>query len=321
MNLNNIVFSEMRDEVASEVTTAGGGGAPVSSEGTILSPSATPAEVASAPGGPSVVAPAAASISIPDNWKESLSEDLRNDPNMGPITDLPGLAKSFIHAQKMVGSDKFSIPDKHATDDDWRSVFSKIGLPEKIADYEFKVPENSQFEDGFMTQFKEQAFSAGILPRQVEPLLKWYSEANNKALSDLQAQQASETQTELSQLKQEWGQAYDQNVNLAKQAAKATGMENVFDWLNETGLGDNPMMIKMLSKFGSLMKEDTIADSGAQSVHTPGDYQSQITKITGDMAHPYYKADHPGHKTAVAEVSSLYENLYPKKVAPTNSIF
>ena len=50
------------------------------------------------------------------NWRESLPEDLKEDPSLKSIQDVPGLAKSFIHAQKMVEwvPDTMTVVRKHA---------------------------------------------------------------------------------------------------------------------------------------------------------------------------------------------------------------
>ena len=69
------------------------------------------------------------------NWRESLPDDLRDDPSLKSIQDVPGLAKSFIHAQKMVGADKIPVPTEHATKEDWDAVYSKLGRPATPDDY------------------------------------------------------------------------------------------------------------------------------------------------------------------------------------------
>ena len=67
------------------------------------------------------------------DWKSGLSEDIRADKSLENIKDISGLAKSYIHAQKMVGADKIPVPNKYATEDDWNAVYEKLGRP-KSAD-------------------------------------------------------------------------------------------------------------------------------------------------------------------------------------------
>ena len=48
------------------------------------------------------------------DWKQSIPEDIRADKSLESIKDVGSLAKSYIHAQKLVGSDKIPIPNKYA---------------------------------------------------------------------------------------------------------------------------------------------------------------------------------------------------------------
>ena len=52
------------------------------------------------------------------DWKASLSDDLKADKSLENIKDIESLAKSYVHAQKMVGGDKIPVPNKFATEDD-----------------------------------------------------------------------------------------------------------------------------------------------------------------------------------------------------------
>ena len=52
------------------------------------------------------------------DWRASLSDDIRNDPSLASIQDVNGLAKSFIHGQRMVGADKVVIPKDDASPDE-----------------------------------------------------------------------------------------------------------------------------------------------------------------------------------------------------------
>jgi len=77
-----------------------------------------------------------------ENWKDSLPDDLKGEKALESIQDIPGLVKSYVHAQKMIGSDKIPVPNKYATDEDWQAVYSKLGRPESPDAYEFKFDDN-----------------------------------------------------------------------------------------------------------------------------------------------------------------------------------
>jgi hypothetical protein len=44
------------------------------------------------------------------SWKETISEEFRNDPNISKFTEIDALAKSYINATRMIGSDKVIVP-------------------------------------------------------------------------------------------------------------------------------------------------------------------------------------------------------------------
>jgi hypothetical protein len=106
--------------------------------------------------------------------KQALPEDIRGDKSLEPITSVEGLVKSYIHAQKAIGTNKLSVPDKHATDEDWRQVFHKLGVPEKVEEYKIDAGGDVLSEE-FVEGFRAQAHKAGVLPKQATEMAKWYS--------------------------------------------------------------------------------------------------------------------------------------------------
>ena len=55
---------------------------------------------------------------IPEAYKEEKS--LQNFSNMDDFV------KSYLHSQKLVGADKIAVPNKYATDEDWKDVYKKL---------------------------------------------------------------------------------------------------------------------------------------------------------------------------------------------------
>ena len=143
------------------------------------------------------------------NWKDSLPEDLKNEKALESIQDIPGLAKSFIHAQKMVGTDKISIPNKHATDDDWNDVYSKLGRPSKPEDYQIQINSNSSVDTDALNGFKEAAHKYGLLPKQAEGIINFYDDMTQNYMRDLDAKAEQGRMHAEKSLKEEWGTAYD----------------------------------------------------------------------------------------------------------------
>lgn len=74
-------------------------------------------------------------------WYSSLPDELKSDPNIIKFKDPASLAKSYIHLQRNLGADKIALPGENATDDDWKQVYRKLGVPESLDEYKVNSPE------------------------------------------------------------------------------------------------------------------------------------------------------------------------------------
>jgi len=71
----------------------------------------------------------------PVAFADSLGEEFKGNPIFKNFQDVNGLAKSYMHAQRMIGADKVAIPGKHATDAERLEVYQKLGAPVNIDGY------------------------------------------------------------------------------------------------------------------------------------------------------------------------------------------
>lgn len=254
-----------------------------------------------------------ASVVIPENWKEALPEDLKADPSLSSIMDIQSLAKSYIHGQKMIGRDKIVIPDKFATDEDWSKVYQKLGVPESADKYEFKVPEG--MDEDFVKGFKDLAVKNGILPKQADKLFEFYNSHVDKVISNNEAENKRIFEESVNGLKKEWGQGYERKLQAASGLFNQIADEESKKVFNESGLGNNPVVIKMFAKLAEQMGEDKFVNAnniGSVGL-TPSEAQQKINDIYGNKDHPYYNKSHPSHKDALNEMTKLFEAVAIKR--------
>jgi len=263
----------------------------------------------------------------PQNWREGLSEDIRSHPSLEPyklgegeemVSVPPGLVKSYIGQQTLIGRDKIPVPPENATDEDWNEVFSRLGRPDAPEGYELKppdgLPEQVKVSDELITEYKGVAHKLGFSPKQAQELLSWYLGANGKEIEALDNQRKEfQGQTEAA-LRKEWGQAYEQKVtvsantfqHLAGQLGKEKS-EQLMNLMEDTGLGDHPLLIGLFAKVAELIGEDVIAGKPAAGfgILTPEQAKAEIAKIYGDEKHPYHHPNHAEHKMAVQRMDEL----------------
>jgi hypothetical protein len=246
------------------------------------------------------------------SWKDSISEDFRNDPSIEKFTEIDALAKSYINATKMIGQDKIVIPTKNSGQEAWDEAYAKLGRPESPEKYTFDVKSDVvNMDEGAIKSFAEQSHKLGLNNKQAEGILDFYK--NNMEGTAQQAKIDTETAQSQAeqQLRQEWGRDFDGKVKQAGALAKANINPEVLDMTlsNGTRLGDHPEIIKGFAKIANMMSEDKIVSTESENVNTVADIETEISAITNDTDGPYWNKQHPDHDKVVQQVYTLREML------------
>jgi hypothetical protein len=249
------------------------------------------------------------------SWKESISEQYRNDPNIEKFTEIDALAKSYINATKMIGQDKVVIPTNNSTEEAWNEVYDKLGRPESAEKYSLDAKsEVVNLDETAIKSFAEQSHKLGLNNKQAQGILEFYK--NNMEGTAQQAKIDTETaQAQAEQeLRQEWGRDFESKVKQAGALAKANINSEVLDMplQNGTRLGDHPDIIRGFSKIASMMQEDKIVATESENVNTTKDLESEISAIMNDKNHPYHIKGHPDHDKSVQQLLTLREMLHAK---------
>lgn len=242
-----------------------------------------------------------------NDWRSSLPEDIRDDPSLKPIHNIDGLAKSYVHSQKMLGADKVVIPGKYSEPDEWRQFYHKVGLPEEAKDYDI-TSGNEEVDDEFFKDYKEASYKAGVLPNQAQEMFNWYlDKAKNEVTSqDKEFQEGIESS--IRTLKTDWGATYDSKVRAAQAAVNHFGDDKLREYLDSSGIGNDPSLIKVFSKIGETLSDDNFkgqSDSGSYG-RTPQQAQLEINEIMANPKHPYFDKNHPNHQKALEDMERLF---------------
>jgi len=249
------------------------------------------------------------------SWKDSISEDFRNDPSIEKFTEIDALAKSYINATKMIGQDKVIIPNNNSTEDQWNEVYEKLGRPESADKYSFDInSESVAIDENAVKSFAEQSHKLGLNNKQAQGILEFYK--NNMEGTAQQSRidtETAQTQSE-HQLRQEWGRDFEGKVKQAGALAKANINPDVLDMQLQDGtrIGDHPEIIKGFAKIAGMMSEDKILSTESENVNTSKDIESEIAALSGDRNGPYWNKQHPDHDKAVQQVYTLREMLNAK---------
>jgi hypothetical protein len=242
------------------------------------------------------------------NWRDTLPEELKNDPTLQNLNDVESLAKTVIHQQKMIGS-RIPMPKN---DEEKAELYGKLGRPEEASKYEVEVPETHQqyFQDESMNEFKNVAHKIGLNNEQVKALLDFQIAEINHQVEGQGANLNVQREEVESSLKQEWGFDYDKNVRAAQRALQVYGDEDVLELMN-TEAGNHPALIRMFAKLGGEVTEDMAKNTQNNRLAvSPLDAKQEISQVMSDNKHPYFDPNHREHKEAVERMRQLHEKAF-----------
>ncbi len=188
---------------------------------------------------PSVEAEPPAQSLPPENWRSMLSQEFKDSPSIKDVPDLDTLVKNYEHTKAMVGS-SVRLPTEEASADDiaaiqqkllerehlglmkkpdvenaesMAEVYKALGRPEDASGY--TLPEEINGE--LYGALGETALGLGLTDKQYSGMAKALAD---QQMAEYQRMEEAKTQ-QVSQLKGEWGPAFEQKIGRAVQIAEA----------------------------------------------------------------------------------------------------
>ncbi|MDQ0628066.1 hypothetical protein QFZ44_000642 [Pantoea agglomerans] len=146
------------------------------------------------------------------------------------------------------------------------------GAPEA---YEFKAPEGGELDKEAVAQFEPIARELNLSQEQAQKLVDLYG---SKVMPQLMKQQADTWQKQIA----DWGTAakddaeiggdkFDGNLTRAKQAMDKFATPQLREFLETTGMGNHPELIRVFVKVGAAMSEDSLVTSNEKGQRSAAD--------------------------------------------------
>ena len=260
---------------------------------------------------------------MPDSWRDSLPEELKDHKGLADVKDVGGLAQQFLDSQQMIGQ-SIRVPGEDAGEDAWKAfheklttkvpnlipmpdvenaetmstLYNKLGRPEDATGYEH--PEG--VDATVMKDFAELAHGLGLSKSQYSKMvgkLQEFTAAKQEAASEAFVNGIRE-------LKQEWGIVYEDNLQIVDAVMKGTGAPK--EMLELAANGKLPAEAtrwlhgigKQLGTEGINFNKDEFSTRVA-----PAEARARVAEIMGDLKGPYWDGGHPQHKEFVQKVVDL----------------
>lgn len=248
-------------------------------------------------------------------WKAAMNEDLRGYIDAKGFRGPEILAEAYRNFEKLQGvpQDKIiklqgEMYDKDGKlTADGRSIYERMGTPKEAKDYQLEIPPGG---DPKVSEHFAQVFhEAGVPKAMAEKIVKSFNEFSNQNLQAQQLQQKQAFESQNQSLKQEWGMAFDSNLNIAKEAVRTMGItDQQINALSST-LG-HAETLKFFNKLGKSVSESPfIGGRPAGGAMEPAMAREQIRTLTKDTA--FGAKLQAGDSEAKSKWDNLHRYAYP----------
>ena len=162
---------------------------------------------------------------------------------------------SLIHAQKMVGGDKLLVPNKDSSADDWKTVYNKLGLPER-ENYKLGIEGVDEVADEMTKGFIDKAHELGVLPQQAKGIVEYFNEAQKLQGSSAQQDADDANTTALNNLKKDWSGSYEDNIHAVNEVVDKIFTDEEKKLASDAGMFSDPLFVKMMHTVSTKIGDD-----------------------------------------------------------------
>jgi hypothetical protein len=254
-----------------------------------------------------------------------LPEDLRAEPSLATIKDVGTLAKGYVNAQRLIGAKRLVAPQDSWGESQWNEFYDGIGRPKTPTDYKLpdvKLEEGVALDDTRKAATLAHLHKLGLTQRQATGVLEHYLNSVNEDVKSTRTKVSAASTSAEAALKQEWGDKFDTNLDIARSVIKKFGGEQATEmsaWLEASGLGNNVNLVRLFHKIGSEFQEDQRREGGQDTLPL-GDQARAVQeieqlKMDKDFQSALGDARNPGHKPALDRWLALYKVAFPGKEA------
>lgn len=233
-------------------------------------------------------------------------QDMQQGELMTQTSDAADL--SGLNVQPNNVQEETIIIGNEITPQDMERIYKKLGRPDEPDKYDLTeiVPDN--FNKGLVDEFKKKAFDIGLSNEKTRELADWYKGVELKQVEAINNQRKAMADHHLLELKRDFGVNFEKEVNYARKAIDAYTDKSFKQYMDESGLGNHPALVKAFAKIGRELSEDKLVQSETAN-RLAGDEavkKAEINRLRNDRQ--FMERYRKGDPAAVQRLNSLYLN-------------
>ncbi len=205
------------------------------------------------------------------------------------------------------GGVKEIIIGAEITDSERNMIYERLGRPKDHEGYDLSgiVPET--YNQGVVEEFKKKAHETGMSAEGVRNMAEWYKGLELKQREAMEKSKQIQADHYILELKKDFGANFDSEVRNARKALDAYTDEAFKKYMDDTGLGNHPSLVKAFAKIGRELSEDKLVQSDTATRLAKSDElrKSEIARLRSDK--DFMSRYRRGDAAAVQRLNSLYQ--------------
>ena len=256
-----------------------------------------------------LASPAETQAQEPQNWRQGLSESIRDAEEFNQFKSVEELANGYLAARRFAVSG--DLTPKTPEEED--TFFAKIGRPKDENGYSFALPEEIEKDEEVKSLFdvlKKSALAGNLTDSQFTRQMNAFM----GAVAELEEQEKQTINSQRQKVMEEYaakcGENFKPKMNDLNTICRSIGDEFV-DHLIKMGAGHDPVVIEGLLKLGAgyVEKEGGLYRTDGGRALTNAEIEKEIAQIKADKA--YLDGSDPRHKSLVNRMTVLMKTKFP----------
>jgi hypothetical protein len=225
------------------------------------------------------------------------------------------MGRAYQNLEKLIGREKVPVPTGDDDEEGWNRWYAATGRPDTAEDYQFErptLPSELPYDEATEKAFRTWAHVNGLNKRQAKNLYDGYVKTQLERHANWHTEQSQARSNAEQALRREHGQQYDAFITNARTAMTRYADPDFRQWLDSTGMGNDPRLIRAFGRIGKEMNgESRLKGAAPQQAASSQDLDRAIADFRGKHEKALFDRSHPDHNRRVAEYNSLFEQRYP----------
>jgi hypothetical protein len=251
-------------------------------------------------------------------WRESFSDpEVKGAKTLDKFKGsnerelLEQVAKGYINLEKLPRG--VVIPKDDAPPAEWDAFYEKAGRPKSADEYgiDVKPPARVAWNPEAQKLILGKMHARGLTKRQAEGLLSDYLTMADEAVTADERARNGSAQEAYDAMKREWGGLADRNVAMVQRAVHEFGGAELKEYLDESGLGNDPRFFKFVHRMALPLIEDGYI-AGENLGMKRDEAKAELQKIMASDEYTKYRGSPsaPERRALMQKIAALTELAY-----------